>query len=101
MWGASVLGLHFKGVSVPRKGQGPLAMVTLVMFLRRRRRTDPAPVLQGTGGTPAVLPCAVGNFLSFTSAADPKCMLLPFLCPENWRGQESTASGSMAQITLR
>lgn len=42
------------------KVREPLAMVALVMFLRRRRRrSDPAPVLQGAGGTAAVLPCAV------------------------------------------
>lgn len=44
-----------------------------------------------------MLPWAVGDFSSFTSAADPTCMFLPFLCPESWRGQERTASGSMAQ----
>lgn len=44
-----------------------------------------------------MLPRAVGGFLSFTSAADPKCMVLPFLCPEHWRGQERRARGSMAQ----
>lgn len=51
-----------------------------MMFLRKRRK-DPAPVLEGTGGTAAVLSRAVDDFLSFTSAADPKCTVLPFLCP--------------------
>lgn len=76
--------------------KSPLATVTSVMFLRKRRN-DPAPVLEGTGGTAAVLPHAVNDFLSFTSAADLKCMVLPFLCPGCWRGQEKTASSSMAQ----
>lgn len=54
-------------------------------------------VLEGTGGTAAVLTRAVDDFLSFTSAADPKRTVLPFLCPGHWRGQEKTASSSMAQ----
>lgn len=66
-------------------------MVCLAIFLRRRRSSDPALALQGTGRA-----AAVGDFLSFAWAADPQCMVLPVLCPEHWRGQERTASGSMA-----